>query len=621
MQENAARLWRTVLSGWLAALLLATGALATPVREAPWRAEAAAYRATLFLLNLDPVDWTGLAAVWNRPYPGAFPDQPASHLLPPDAAAALAVALQAQEPQALHRAASRGLVAAIEAHLAKAEAGLEAGTAGPPLSEARELYRAFADGIAAGDPANARRLGLAWLDLATAAGGRGLLGAGGVAPDAAAFARARAEIAEYLTTEYAPAAFAPGRRFLPLPESAPDAAMPAFLPPGSLIGDQTPLPRLFLRFETAGIDEETLPLVAYGDMLFDSPVIFGGAARDLGIACATCHNRGDVNRDFFIPGLSHRPGQLDVDSAFFNPLFNDRRFDPVDIPSLRGLRFTGPYGRDGRLASLREFTRNVIVTEFAGAEPTEFMLDALIAYMSEFDFAPNARLGPEGKLAGDASDAERRGEALFRQPFAGMDGAACATCHIPSARFLDRRAHAIGSGIGYPGDLSGAFDTPTLLGAAFTAPYFHDGSLPDLAAVAVWKNDRFGLALEAGDLADLTAYLEAVGAADTPYEAFDAENTRFRLAFGELTTFASTLDMLLPRRDAHHALLMIDTVAADLAGDASGMENAEARPEVYELAETLARAGIAIRADDWAAAEAEWAAFKALRVKIDAGMF
>jgi hypothetical protein len=95
-----------------------------------------------------------------------------------------------------------------------------------------------------------------------------------------------------------------------------------------------------------------------------------------------------------------------------------------------------------------------------------------------------------------------------------------------------------------------------------------------------------------------------------PYEAFDAENTAFRLAFSELTTFASTLDTLLPQRDAKHILLLTDTVAADLSADASTMSNLAARPEVYALAQRLAEVGDAVRTDDWVAAETSWTAFK-----------
>jgi cytochrome c peroxidase len=375
--------------------------------------------------------------------------------------------------------------------------------------------------------------------------------------------------------------------------------------------DQDPLPRLVLNFEEQGIDETDLPLVAYGDMLFDSAQIFGNPAQGLGVACSTCHNRSDVNQRLFIPGASHQPGAIDVDGAFFNPIFNDRRDDPIDIPSLRGLRFTGPYGRDGRFASLRDFTRNVIVNEFGGDEPTPFMLDALLAYMLEFDFLPNSMLTPDGQLTEAAPEAAQRGEAIFNTPFAALGDRSCASCHVPDTNFLDRQAHDIGSvASAYDGARTGAMDTPTLLGTAYTAPYFHDGSLPTLAAVVDWFDESKALGLTAAERADLTAYLETVGAADEPYEAFDAENTAFRLAFSELTTFASTLNTLLPQRDAEHILLLTDTVAADLSADASTMSNLAARPEVYALAERLAEVGAAVRGEDWVAAEASWTAFK-----------
>jgi len=610
----------------LAALLLAPPieARATAVAEAPWRADAAAYRATLFLANLDPVPWPVIAESWEAPYPGAETARPAIGLFPAADAEAIAAAIAAEDRQALFAAATRAVAGAITERLGDAEAALGTGKAAARLAAARGLYRAIEDGIRAADPEAARRLGLAWLELSTATGSRGVLGAGRTAANPAAFAAARTTIADYLGAEFALADFAPRARLAPIPDSAAGRDLPLApsLPPGSHIADQTPLPRLELNFEARGIDETDLPLIAYGDMLFDSPEIFGDPARALGIACSTCHNRGDVNRDFRIPGLSHQAGQVDVDGSFFNPLFNDRRDDPLDIPSLRGLRFTGPYGRDGRFASLRDFTRTVIVQEFAGPEPTQFMLDALVAYMLEFDFLPNSKVTPDGRLTDATSDAAHRGAAIFRTPFDGMGGKSCASCHIPSAKFLDRRAHDIGSAApGYAGDLSGAFDTPTLLGTRFSAPYFHDGSLPTLASVVDWKDRAHALDLDPGEKADLTAYLEAVGDADAPYERFEGRHTPFRLAFEELTTFASTLDTLLPQRDAQHALLMIDTVSADLAADATLMQNAAARPEVHRLARSLARVGEAIRAGDWDDAAAIWAGFKQLSAEIDERMY
>lgn len=607
-------------------LVAPSAATATAVREAPWHTEAAAYRLTLFLGNLRPVPWDQIAKAWEAPLQGAATERPAAATIAPESVAEIRSAVADEDRQALFAAATRAIARALTDRLDRAENALASGDAAPMVAEAREIWRALEPGVAAADPAAARRLGLAWLDLASASGSRGVLGAGATPADPDRFAAAKAEISRYVAAEFAPDAFTRRESLQPIPESvaASGAAvdMPPWLPPGSRILDQAPLPGLVLAFEQQGIDEADLPLVAYGDMLFDSSQIFGEPARSLGIACSTCHNRSEANRDFFIPGTAHRPGQVDVDGAFFNPLFNDMRDDPVDIPSLRGLRFTGPYGRDGRFGSLHDFTRNVIVNEFGGPEPTPFMLDALVAYMFEFDFLPNSKIGADGRLVEGASEAAKRGEDLFRKEFAAMDGKSCASCHTPSAMFLDRRAHNVGSGgDSYSGSVSGGFDTPTLLGLRFTAPYLHDGSLAAMTDVMDWKDETYGLDLGEAEKADLLAYLEIVGDADEPYETFDERNTPFRLAFEELTTFASTLDTLLPKRDARHALLLIDTVAADLAADAPGMANLKGKREVYALAETLARVGEAVRSDDWDAAETEWSAFKSLQSEIDERMF
>ena len=601
-------------------------ATATPAKQAPWLPEAAAYRTTLFMANLKPVPWDKIAEAWSEPAAGAEIDRPALERLEEGVdPAALDAALDAQDRQALFAAATRLLAHELLATLDQAAATLDEGGAQHPIAEARGLYRAFEDGIAAADPQAARELGRAWLTLSTAAGSPGVLGAGGTKTDRDRFDAAHAQIADYIAASYLPESFGPRATLSTLPEPAAQAGAPLpppALPPGSQIADQDPLPLLVLNFEEQGIDETDLPLIAYGDMLFDSAQIFGDPARSLGIACSTCHNRSDINQAFFIPGASHQPGAVDVDGEFFNPMFNDRRDDPIDIPSLRGLRFTGPYGRDGRFGSLRDFTRNVIVNEFGGDEPTPFMLDALVGYMLEFDWLPNSQLTAQGELTDAATDAARRGEEIFNTPFAGMDGQSCSSCHIPSANFLDRKAHDIGSAAEpYAGARAGAFDTPSLLGAKYTAPYFHDGSLPTLASVVEWFDETKALGLSDDEKTDLTAYLEAVGDADEPYQSFGERDTPFRLAFEELTTFASTLSTLIPARDAQHVLLLTDTVAADLAADASTMSNLAARPEIYQLAETLEAVGEAVRAEDWATAEARWADFQAQQAEIDERVF
>src|SRR4029077_6625091 len=157
-----------------------------------------------------------------------------------------------------------------------------------------------------------------------------------------------------------------------------------------------------------------------GNMAFSSPLIFGDPARKAGISCETCHNQGDVNQLMFIPGLSDRPGGLAGVNSLFNPQTTNALHRHIDIPSLRGIRYFAPYGRDGRIASLRDFTRNVIVNEFAGPEPSPRLVDAIFAYMEQIDVLPNPQLRPDGRLSDAAGAAALRGEALFNRSFPQM---------------------------------------------------------------------------------------------------------------------------------------------------------------------------------------------------------
>ena len=331
------------------------------------------------------------------------------------------------------------------------------------------------------------------------------------------------------------------------PAFAADATV---LPAGSVLGDEgTVEPREILHDEAAGGRQSDL--VALGNLAFASPLILGDPARRAGVACATCHRNGDANPAFFIPGLSDRPGGLAVVNGVFNPRADNGLHRHIDIPSLRGVRFLGTYGRDGRTASLAEFTRTVIVGEFAGPEPAPRLVDAIVAYMQQIDLLPNPRLAPDGRLTAAAGDAARRGEALFGRPFAAMGGQSCASCHRPAALFVDRELHDVGSG--------GVFRTPTLLGADFTAPYFHDGRYPEFAAVVDHFDRTYGLALTDVDKSDLVAYLTAVGDGEQPWQRVTAA-----VELDEIEVFLRPLDRALAERDAATVALVVEGVAAEL---------------------------------------------------------
>jgi len=171
-----------------------------------------------------------------------------------------------------------------------------------------------------------------------------------------------------------------------------------WLPPGSLSLDALSLhPR---EAQDGGTQQRFY--AEYGRLAFRSPAILGGTARKAGLSCQACHPNGYANTDFFIPGLSDSRGRVDVSNAFWNLRGEDRRDDPLTIPSLRGVKNKDRLGHDRRSASLREFTRRVIVTEFAGAEPNPTLLDALVAYQETLQ---PADAGDEPvTLAGDLAD-------------------------------------------------------------------------------------------------------------------------------------------------------------------------------------------------------------------------
>lgn len=56
----------------------------------------------------------------------------------------------------------------------------------------------------------------------------------------------------------------------------------------------------------------------------------------------------------------------------------------------------------------------------------------------------------------------------------------------------------------------GRFKTPNLRGAAARAPFFHDGSAPDMEAVVRFYDRRFQMGLNPQEVADLSAFLKAL---------------------------------------------------------------------------------------------------------------
>ncbi len=179
----------------------------------------------------------------------------------------------------------------------------------------------------------------------------------------------------------------------------------AVLPVGTELNEELlDQPTELFAFEAAGGKRSYL--FNLGDMLFSSAAIFGGKARDAGMSCNSCHQQGAGNAKLFVPGLSSKPGTFDTTGALFNPKADNGVFDPVTPPSLRGAKYLAPYGHDGRIASLRDFIRNVIVNEFAGTEPSGQVLDALVTYVNEISLPAEPEARP--RRAADQGSVRRR---------------------------------------------------------------------------------------------------------------------------------------------------------------------------------------------------------------------
>lgn len=496
---------------------------------------ASAYQRAVFILNLNPSPWDQVAREAERVARSLsqFDERAAAELLVVVRAVETARSVRQPDPQDADlpvnpeeseidimpqgEAARQVFVAITRATAAiiiqSLDRAMEAEDADRSslLRTARDAFDGFTPTLRACDPKALSQLESAWRDLMPTEGST----APAITADkqAAHAAFIRAYFQDHFSSAYTVSNVP---HLAPVPTASPTLlsreAHSDSLPPGSRVSRPMPRPRQLLNSVERGALERDMVLSSLGAAAFNNPLIFGEPARTLRVSCNTCHEKSGNNPGFFIPGLSSRPGNVDVSNSFFAPHGNNAVFDPLDIPDLRGIRFTAPYGRNGRFASLREFTRNVIVNEFNGDEPDPILLDAMVIYMNEFDFLVNPALNPDGTLNSRASAAALRGEKLFNKPFAQFNNRSCATCHIPSANFLDHQRHDIGTVEGaseFSRDRS--LDTPTLLGAAVTAPYFHDGSQPTLAAVVEWFNRRHALGLSDAEAADLTSYLSTIG--------------------------------------------------------------------------------------------------------------
>jgi len=186
------------------------------------------------------------------------------------------------------------------------------------------------------------------------------------------------------------------------------------------------------------------------------------------VACASCHLDGRAD------GLSWQIAGKQLQT-------------PVLAGRLVG---TAPFKWDGSSPGLRDSLADTL--KRLGGGLTLPQADALIAYLEAMP-APRPPSRDPAAVA--------RGKALFDSA-----GLGCRGCH-DGPSYTDRQRHA------FVGDLHES-DTPSLIGLAASAPYFHDGSAATLEVLLHERAGVHGMAetttLDPAQTADLVAFLESL---------------------------------------------------------------------------------------------------------------
>jgi cytochrome c peroxidase len=294
-------------------------------------------------------------------------------------------------------------------------------------------------------------------------------------------------------------------------------------------------------------NQPSLERIALGKKLFFDPRL----SRDGNQSCGTCHNPSfgwaePIAKSLgFQNKMMARNSQSLVNSAYNLALLWDGRKDTLDEQAI------GPVGApdimNADFEKLLPFLKenSVYKKAFEQAYPGQPITKPLISKaLASFERTIIVKNTPFDRWIGGDSQAltpqEIRGFRVFIDP----DKGSCASCHA-APNFTDNGFHNIG--LSSFGDkeadigrfkhkkvkvLKGAFKTPSLRNVSRTAPYFHDGSAPDLMHViehyvkggVVKENiskQMKPLNLSDAEQKDLVAFLKALTA---PYQPVELPN-------------------------------------------------------------------------------------------------
>lgn len=227
-----------------------------------------------------------------------------------------------------------------------------------------------------------------------------------------------------------------------------------------------------------------------------------------GVACFDCHSNGHTI------AATHTVGDI-------RP--NEHRHR-IDTPTLRGVNIQRLFGSQRALKTVEDFTEFEQRAAYFDGDPTQAQTKGVnilergsqVHFMSEFesilDFPPAPKLNLFGRLdPARASDAERRGEALF------FGKGQCSTCHTPPY-YTDNLMHNLRTERffnevminGRKASADGPIKTFPLRGIKDSPPYLHDDRLMTLEDTVEFFNIVFGLRLTTAEKSDITAFMRAL---------------------------------------------------------------------------------------------------------------
>jgi YVTN family beta-propeller protein len=202
----------------------------------------------------------------------------------------------------------------------------------------------------------------------------------------------------------------------------------------------------------------------------------GRLSHDGWLSCHSCHTDGHTN-------------------GLLNDNFSDGSFGtPKRALSLLGVKDTGPWGWDGRVADLKAQVRASVETTMRGRKLTAAQVEDLEAYLRTLSPPPAPALAAM-RRPGEVA----RGKKVF-------ESRACASCHAPPY-YTSAKTYDVGLR-----DEAGkaAFNPPSLRGVSQGHRFLHDNRAGTLSEVFTRHHHGLKGELTGPDLEALLAFLESL---------------------------------------------------------------------------------------------------------------